>query len=644
MDAGEQPSLTLDKELGSYNATGWPRGWRVEYSIAHDRNDTSSLTQGLAVSGYLDTPDYGAVSVDAAVNSVRGTAPGLYGQATRRWRVDQRAMPLEGGWLLSNSAGDIASPQVPLAYGSGRIYLPSSPMEGLSTEWQHGDGTRLNASAGRFGLFNGITVNGFDIARGRIASAGLQHRLDAGPEGAQQVAAQYVQVMGVPDNGFELTTRDTRSLWTAWSWEGRAPWSDGLARGSEAVASRPGGLRVQANVLHSESAITGLAPAGASSAGGSGRANGYWADARWRGDRVQHEAGVFRFDPALRWGAYVAAADLQGAYWRGDTSSRQWQLGASLEYARSVSGLTQGSGFASTNTHYRIDTRNTIGAELSLRTGSGQGEAGMLSWSRLSGWGETLLRVEAARAQDRRLARAGIDQQWLLRGTGSLSSSLTVERDRQLGQASTVVGWALVGGQRLGQDVQLDASLRGSQGPVQQLQVNAGMTVQLLPEWSLQAQYAVSRGRDRQTPLLSSALTDATTPALPPDQYIRRATLVLRYEERAGRATAPIGGTPGSGAGRLEGLVFLDADRNGRREAGEQGVPNVTVVLDRKFSARTDALGRYEFPAVSAGEHLVELVPDAVPLPWSPVEREPAKVRIYIREISIFDFVLQRDR
>jgi hypothetical protein len=399
MDAGEQPSLTLDKELGSYNATGWPRGWRVEYSIAHDRNDTSSLTQGLAVSGYLDTPDYGAVSVDAAVNSVRGTAPGLYGQATRRWRVDQRAMPLEGGWLLSNSAGDIASPQVPLAYGSGRIYLPSSPMEGLSTEWQHGDGTRLNASAGRFGLFNGITVNGFDIARGRIASAGLQHRLDAGPEGAQQVAAQYVQVMGVPDNGFELTTRDTRSLWTAWSWEGRAPWSDGLARGSEAVASRPGGLRVQANVLHSESAITGLAPAGASSAGGSGRANGYWADARWRGDRVQHEAGVFRFDPALRWGAYVAAADLQGAYWRGDTSSRQWQLGASLEYARSVSGLTQGSGFASTNTHYRIDTRNTIGAELSLRTGSGQGEAGMLSWSRLSGWGETLLRVEAARAQ-----------------------------------------------------------------------------------------------------------------------------------------------------------------------------------------------------------------------------------------------------
>ncbi|MBC7376934.1 MAG: hypothetical protein H7346_05795, partial [Burkholderiaceae bacterium] len=506
MDAGEQPTLALDKELGSYNATGWPRGWRVEYSIAHDRNDTTQLTQGLAVSGYLDTPDYGALSVDAAINSVRGTATGLYSQATRRWRVDQRAMPLEGGWLLSNSAGDIASPQVPLAYGSGRIYLPSSPMEGLSTEWQRGDGTRLNASVGRFGLFNGTSANGFDTARGSVASAGFQHSLGASSEGAQRVAAQYVQATGVPDNGFELTRRDTRSLWTAWAWEGRAPWSEALASGSEAIASRPGGLRVQANVLHSDSAVTGLAPAASS---GSSGANGYWADARWRGERVQHEAGVFRFDPALRWGAYVAAADLQGAYWRGDTSTRQWQVGASLEYARSVSGLTQGSGFASTNAHYRIDTRNTVGGEFALRTGSGQGESGMLSWSRLSGWGETQLRLEAARAQDRRLARVGIDQQWLMRGTGSLSSSLTVERDRQLGQASTVVGWALVGGQRLGQDVQLDASLRGSQGPVQQLQVNAGVTLQLLSEWSLQAQYAVSRGRDRQTPLLSSALTDA---------------------------------------------------------------------------------------------------------------------------------------
>ncbi|CAN5601381.1 SdrD B-like domain-containing protein [soil metagenome] len=644
IDAGELPVLALDKELGSYNATGWPRGWRVEYSIAHDRNDTTSLTQGLAVSGYVDTPNYGALSVDAAVNNVRGTAPGLYGQATRRWRIDQRAMPLEGGWLISNSTGDIASPQVPLAYGSGRIYLPSSPMQGIGTELQHGDATRFNASAGRFGLFNGITVNGFDLARGSIASAGLQHSLGATADAEQRVAAQYVQVTGVPDNGFELTTRNTRSLWTAWAWEGRAPWSDELARGSGAIASRPGGLRVQANVLHSESAVAGLASGATVSGGSAGSVNGYWADARWRGERVQHEAGVFRFDPALRWGAYVAAADLQGAYWRGDTSSRQWQVGASLEYARSVSGLTQGSGFASSNARYRIDTRNTVGAELSLRTGSGQGEAGMLSWARLTGWGETQLRLEAARTQDRRLARAGIDQQWFMRGAGSLSSSLTVERDWQTGSANTVLGWALVGSQRYGNNVQLDASLRGSQGPTQELQVNAGMTVQLLPEWSLQAQYAVSRGRDRQTPLLSSALTDATTPVALPDQYIRRATLLLRYEERAGRATAPIGGAPGSGAGRLEGLVFLDADRNGRREAGEQGVPNVTVVLDRKFSARTDALGRYEFPAVSAGEHVVELVPDAVPLPWSPVEREPAKVRIYIREISIFDFVLQRDR
>mgnify|MGYP006146598587 CR=1 FL=1 len=32
---------------------------------------------------------------------------------------------------------------------------------------------------------------------------------------------------------------------------------------------------------------------------------------------------------------------------------------------------------------------------------------------------------------------------------------------------------------------------------------------------------------------------------------------------------------------------YVDADRNGKREASEQGVPNVTVVLDGKYVVRT---------------------------------------------------------
>ncbi|MGZ8274487.1 MAG: carboxypeptidase-like regulatory domain-containing protein, partial [Burkholderiaceae bacterium] len=61
----------------------------------------------------------------------------------------------------------------------------------------------------------------------------------------------------------------------------------------------------------------------------------------------------------------------------------------------------------------------------------------------------------------------------------------------------------------------------------------------------------------------------------------------------------------------------LDANDDGRFDAGESGAANVTVLLDGRFSARTDAQGRFEFPAVVAGRHHVTVLPDNLPLPWT---------------------------
>lgn len=125
-----------------------------------------------------------------------------------------------------------------------------------------------------------------------------------------------------------------------------------------------------------------------------------------------------------------------------------------------------------------------------------------------------------------------------------------------------------------------------------------------------------------------------------PDQSSPSLQLILRYEESAGRASAPLG----SGAGTLSGSVYFDADANGRREASEGGVAGVTFILDRRFVTRTDAQGRYEFPAVAAGEHLIEVSSDNVPLPWSPALRDPVKIRLYVRQLTTQDFAVQRDR
>jgi hypothetical protein len=68
------------------------------------------------------------------------------------------------------------------------------------------------------------------------------------------------------------------------------------------------------------------------------------------------------------------------------------------------------------------------------------------------------------------------------------------------------------------------------------------------------------------------------------------------------------------------------------------------VLLDRRFVARTDAQGRYEFSWVAAGAHTIEVQSDNVPLPWSPLHREPLPASVVVRSTTTIDFPLQRDR
>jgi len=53
------------------------------------------------------------------------------------------------------------------------------------------------------------------------------------------------------------------------------------------------------------------------------------------------------------------------------------------------------------------------------------------------------------------------------------------------------------------------------------------------------------------------------------------------------------------------------------RDAGESGAGNVTVILDGRFSVRSDSNGRFDFPAVAAGHHVLTVQADNLPLPWT---------------------------
>lgn len=656
LDEGPQPQLRSEDSLRAYDSAGWPRGLRTEVSVAADRGSVESTGLGLVVTGWLDTPNHGSLSVDASLNSARqrlDTSSDSTSSRSSRWRIDQRQLPMEGGWLASQAAGHINTTQVPLTYAAGRVFLPSSPMLGVSTAWQRGIATSFNASAGRYGLFSGETSTSFQDQNGQVLSAGVQHAL-ALPErvGAPpllQLATQFVQALDQRESGPDLR-RDTRSLWLAVAGAGRAPWTaapaaaPGAVTGGSVLAGLPasGDWQWQANALASTSRLDG-SPDRLGDAGAAASAQGWWADATWRQGALLQNLGAFRYEPGLRWGAYVAASDLQGLYWRGDWTSRQWQLAGTLEHASSVSGQTAATDFASASARYRIDTRQAIGAYAAWRGGSGAGQALQFTWDRRTDLGQTQWRLEGSRAPGRRLVRLAVDQQWRLAGWRSLGTSLGIEREHDGPLSRQRVSWGLLLGRELGNNLALDASLRGSFGDGRQLVGNLGALWQVRPGWTLVVQASASRGEEPQAPLLTSALTDATTQAAPAVTSQRRIALILRYEERAGTARAPIGGLPGAGAGEIVGEVFFDSDRNGRRDPQEAGLAGVVVLLNRRFSARTDERGRYAFPAVAAGEHSIELVPDNIPLPWSPVAREPIKLRVGIRAATQVDLPLVRD-
>ena len=390
--------------------TGLPRGWSVEGQSTRQSGVVRQNSQSLLLSGYLDTPDYGTFSANLNLN--RDSAPvtglGLIGstgtpttvvpysyRSGSTWRIDQRGMPFDGGWFGNNSVGNINMASTPLARGIGRVYLPSLPIEGVAATLEQPGRTSFNASAGRLGYFDGLNFQGFTTGRGTAAGMGAQTQL-AGAGGALapnrvDAAAQVVETRDFNLNGVTGYAQNTRSIWTAVAWQGLAPWADALGNGFGGLADKVGGMRVQANLARSEgrpSEAGSLAPRDA--------ATGAWVDAAWRSELMQQAASLFYFEPSLRWGGDTLANDLRGASWRGDISTRQWQLGTHIEFSDSVSGLRRSSVFGNLFGRWRFDSRDALSATFAARTGSFAAQSAQLTWEHKSDWGYTQWRTDLA--------------------------------------------------------------------------------------------------------------------------------------------------------------------------------------------------------------------------------------------------------
>ena len=106
------------------------------------------------MSGMIDTPNHGAITLDASLRSSDGYSYGSESGYTVS--LYQIGMPMNGRWLVNNAIGVSSSPAVDLARNQQRFWVPSSLQDGMAIEWRKADTLQLQASFGSPGLLAGL--------------------------------------------------------------------------------------------------------------------------------------------------------------------------------------------------------------------------------------------------------------------------------------------------------------------------------------------------------------------------------------------------------------------------------------------------------------------------------------------------------
>jgi hypothetical protein len=587
------PDITTGEEPEGDGA-GLARSLQIDGVVSalssHDGSASNDVEEnGLVVKSQWETQGYGAWSIDGSVRTGGSDlGPSEQGQGGVI-ALRERGMPFDGDWQADNGLGDINTADIGLARFQPRFYLPTSPMQGASTEWRGPDGLQIVAGGGVPGLYDGIEVPNFRTLGGSVATAGAQWS----PSSNWTVGGQLVDARDV-------------NLAIGSIVDGAAPLSS--TTGLLTAAWQDHGEHLQFNLLDGD-------------ASGNPNALGTWVDGSITQGRFQQSAGLFRIDPNMTWGNQLISDDMQGGYYRLDYQSRQWQADAGVDEVRSVSGLGSDTTFLTGDTRYQLSRDWGVGtiADIS-RTDDANGWSLEGYLDHLNAYGTSRAQAEFASTPSGRDATLTLNQAWSTPVGIRLSTSGYLEHIDgavvdELGEDSTLVGLAATGGGQFTSRLGLEGNVQWARA-VPGVSTNVSLTYQLMRNWQILGTYYDSR-TGSWTPLAVTSPLAPPVPTAVPAVDERGVFLTLRYKRDSGSHFAPLGGGPGSGAGEIVGTVYLDANDNGRLDAGEAGAPNVTVVLDGRFSAQTDANGRFDFPVVAAGHHVLTVISDNLPLPWS---------------------------
>lgn len=594
LQAGSLDAFPADGD-DVYDDQGLPRSWSVDANAGSTTVDGRRQSEyGVSASGYWETAAWGSYSL------LGGLYKSFFSDTAEPiGTLWQRGLHLDGGWQLDNGLGVVNTPLTALQRAQTRFFLPAAPVLGFSSEWNRAGAVQLMAATGTPGQYQSGRLSGFDAGSGRTDAFAADLALGQHAE----IALAYLANRDRATGDGALDVADAESIFAGGAWQ-------------------QGPSRMQLNLLSTDYGSMRIDDPGADPAVSSAR--GGWLDLGTQQGRYQHDVGVYHFDPELSWGGEPMNSDADGGYYRIGHQKMRWSWGGSVDYLRPVTVPEDDSVYGSGNVRYQARSATGIGGSATVRSGSRQAHRVSLFGDQRTSFGISRVQFDqAADGGDQMSWQVGFNQDFPGTSLGSLSTTLnyrTTERaasEEQAGATSRAVEAVLFGSRELVSRISLDGSVRGNigTGPDAEsgLFANLGVNWEIDSHWQLLATYNRSTAK-RANPFVLQPFPNPETRRLETDN--ESLFLTLRYSHQAGRRSGVLGGMPGSPAGLIKGTVFLDENADGRRNAGEQVVPNIAILLDGRFSTQTDAQGRFSFPSVVTGTHVIEASPDALPLPW----------------------------
>ncbi len=562
---------------------------------------------GVMVQHRRETLDYGDLSIDAYGRNSGGD-PSLLpaGPASgSQFQFQQFRMPLAARVLMDNSLGSIRVGANQLVTSSFRVQLPTSLAEGVQSR-VYSDTDEALAYGGRVGQLNGIATQSFAAGQGQLAGAGYNHAFS----NSWTAGVQAVELSNHP------LFADHQSI--AWAARYR-----GVGSGRE----------IALHVL-------------TDNRGG----RGWWADGFEPAGLWQHRYGIYRLPQNLLWSDVNVGNDSQGLYARSDYRStiNSATFGGEVSESNLADDPSRSGFYARSlySTGYHRVSRDTnlsggvtladrrakpalLAAEdsRSISANAGLGER--------FGFGASNFRIAAGRtnAPTTYSSSRGLtwDHAWKV-PDWFLSTALAYTRDDSAGISTSRKS--------------LSAAFRRAEGRITfdggaqyALSETQGVNSYNL-SWNLNADWAIDRTWSTRTQLYWNRV-DVADPLFPTNTREKAIMLALRAQEYAGTPFTQVGlRTGAAGSGRIVGWVFYDDNSDGIKQASERGAAGVTVYLDGRYAATTDADGRFEFLPVPVGPHSLRLAVERVPLPWGLLDDSPRKLEVPLRDAATVEMPL----